>query len=508
MRSPLIHEAVERQAQLRPDGTAIVHRDERVSYRTLTAAAEQYAAELARRGVGPGQIVPVLLPRSARLVAVLLAVLRRGAAYAALDPDWPAPRVSAILAQLRASLLVTDPGVAGGPVQAWRPPPEPLAAVARRGDRARPPATDPATAACIFFTSGTTGVPKAVVSPHRATTRLFTPGGPLEFGPGTVMPQAASIPWDAFSLELWGMLLTGGTAVLVDERALLPDTLGELVRGEGVNTVWLTAALFNLFVEADLASFAGTRRVFIGGERLSPAHVREFLLRHPDIALVNGYGPVESCVFATTHPISLADCDAPTGIPLGRPVPGTEVHVLDDGRACPPGRRGEICIGGDGLAIGYLDDRAQTAARFVELEVGGARRRLYRSGDLGHLDGDGVLHFHGRADRQVKIHGHRVEPAEVEHAARRIPGVGQCAAVPVPDSSGAPVRLALFYTVAAGETAPAPGATDQDPLAVRRLLAERLPSHLVPHAAQRVDAIPVTAYGKVDTRRLLRMLTG
>ncbi|WP_330176367.1 AMP-binding protein [Streptomyces sp. NBC_01498] len=539
----LIHEAVGHQARLRPDAVALVHAGRRVGYRTLDLAAEAYAEELGRLGVGPGRLVPVLLPRSPQLVAVLLAVLKRGAAYAALDPALPAGRLRALLGMLAPPVVVGPaPGGPGVPHDGidgidgtdrhtvWAPPAEELSQAARRAPAVPlrlPEPADGSAPAAVFFTSGTTGTPKAVVSPHRATTRLFGPDSFADFGPGRVMSQTAPVSWDAFGLELWGMLTTGGTAVLPDGGYFLPDDLAELVTGTGLDTVWLTAALFNLFVDEDPDCFTGLRQVLTGGERMSVPHARTFLARHPDITLLNGYGPVECCVFVTTHRVRPADCEAGHGIPLGTAVPGTGIHVLDGATAVPPGTLGEICVSGEGLADGYLGDEAATAAGFTTFDPGGGPRRIYRTGDLGRLDDEGVLHFHGRADRQVKISGHRVEPAETEAAALRLRGVRECVAVPVAGASGAYERLALFYT---GEPPSdrADGTTDDHPATgpeagpgtgrgpgsesdgaapdaetVRRALAAVLPRAQVPHDIRRITSFPRTPRGKTDIAALL-----
>lgn len=476
----LIHGAVAAHAAARPDAVAIRHDGVSVSYRELETTASGHAAELAEHGVGPGSVVPVSLPRSPALVASLLAVLKCGAAYAALDARWPQARISAVLDLL-------DPPVVVGAVPGRHPNWSPSEA-APRDARPFPQVTEDA-AATLFATSGTTGAPKTVLSPHRATTRLFR-DGPLSFGPGWAMPQAAALPWDAASLELWGMLTTGGTVVLTDGGYFLPDRLADLVARAGVNAAWLTSSVFNLFVEEDLGSFAGMRQVMTGGERLSVPHVARFLARHPDIALYNGYGPVESCVFATMRKITSADCELDDGIPLGTPVPGTEILVCDGDTVLPPGETGEIVVAGDGLAIGYYRDPESTAAKFGDV----AGRRCYRTGDLGRLDPDGLLHFGGRADRQVKIRGYRVEPAEVEQTALRIPGVRSAAAVPVPGALSGYDRLALFYTA------------DADLPDLRTVLAGRLPLHLVPDVTRRVDVFPLSANGKLDSAALLGQL--
>ncbi|MFF8293485.1 amino acid adenylation domain-containing protein [Streptomyces sp. NPDC016309] len=527
---PLIHRAVEWHAARRPDAVALVDGARHVGYAELDAAAEVWAAALRVRGAGPGTFVPVVLPRSATLVAVLLGVLKSGAAYAALDPGWPAERLRAVAGMLAPRVAVVPDGCdwwdgrdgwdrrdgrgdgGGGngaslctpaahgllPRDAAGAPPVP----GEEERDAAPPVVDGDSPATVFFTSGTTGRPKAVVSPHRATLSLFDG----RFAPFTsdgpdrpVMPQAAPVSWDGFTLETWGPLISGGTSVLLDGGFLLPGTLRGLVARRGVDTVWLTASLFHLFVDEDPGCFEGLRHVLTGGERLSAARVRAFLDRHPDIALTNGYGPVETCVFATARRVRRSDCDVPTGIPVGEPVPGRRVHVLADGRPAAPGSTGEICVAGDGIALGYLGDPELTARAFPTVTVDGVPTRVYRTGDLGFRDDDGVLHFTGRADRQVKVRGHRVEPEEVEAVVRTVPGVADCAVVPVPGPDGQYERLALFYTEAGTDDPP-------PPRAVRRALAALLPRHLVPELVRVTAALPLTAHGKLDRTALPRLL--
>jgi D-alanine--poly(phosphoribitol) ligase subunit 1 len=477
-------------AAKQPDATALVARGERISYGTLNAAADSCAAELARRGVGPGAMVPVMLPRSPMLVVSLLGILKAGAAYAAFDRRWPAGRTDVLLRMLDSPVTV---GPLGGTTGVFDPAVRTLREWAALDERSPESLNDAVAPATVFFTSGTTGVPKGVVSPHQATTRLFASDGPLAFGPGQVMTQAASPAWDAFSLELWGMLTTGGTAVLTDHDFLVPGVLRRLIVTEGVTTAWLTASLFNLFIDTSPDVFMGLRSLFIGGERLSVRHVGEFLSRYPDVQLVNGYGPVETCVFATCHLVRAADLGRPGGIPLGRPVPDTRIHLAG----------GEIWVSGGGLALGYLGQPRLTAEKFGEELIDGTPTRVYRTGDLGFLDAEGVLHFEGRADRQVKIRGYRIEPGEIEAAAGSLPGVAQCVAAPVPGPEPGTYReMALFYRSA--DRAP-----DQatDPATIRRLLAGRLPGYALPGLLREVTGIPLTPNGKTDTAALLAQLT-
>lgn len=501
MHDELIHRAVARHAQEHPEAIALVHAKGRLTYRELDDLAEDWAARLVELGVGPGTIVPVCLPRSLELVAALLGVLKCGSAYAALDRRWPEERLDLIARSLPAPVAVAEAGerrTFGGLVT-WHPPAEPPSR--RLTTALHVEATAPAS---VFFTSGTTGRPKGVLSPHRATTRLFAHGGPMEFGRGHVMLQGAPIPWDAFTLELWGMLTTGGTAVLIEGDYLLPGTLAESVETEGVNTVWLTVSLFNLFVEEDLDSFSGVERVFIGGERVSPSHAARFMSSYPDISLFNGYGPVESCVFATVHRVLPADCAAEEGIPIGRPVPATGVHVLEDGRELPPGDVGELCVSGAGLATGYLNDESLTAVKFPHVDLDGKPVRVYRTGDRGFLRPDGVFCFSGRADRQLKVRGHRIEPGEIEAHSNALTQVAQSVLVPVTCELGSVESLALFYTPADAEASKGDG-TDEE-RAIRLALGLSLPAYAVPDQIHRITRIPITPNGKTDRSALEAML--
>jgi len=489
-----IHDAVARVARRHPDRTALLCGQQRISYAELIEQSRLVAHHLRDRGVRPGDIVPVAARRSAELAVVLLGVLRAGAAYAVLDVRWPANRLHELVTAMRAPVvLADDPGSTA--LAEARCEHLTFTELRHAGPPARPPSllphVTPESCATLFWTSGSTGRAKAVLSPHRATTRLFTPEPFLDFGPAPVMINAAAVAWDAFTLELWGMLLVGGTVLVHEDDLLTPPALRGYIKDSGATHLFMTPALFDVVAGGDLDCLAGLRALLLGGDRPPPANCRRLLRSHPDIELYNGYGPVESCVFVTTRRITLEDTDNPAGVPAGEPVPGTEIHIVRDGVLAAPGDTGEVAIGGNGVALGYLDDPAATDAVFTEVTVGQAAVPVYLTGDRGRLDEQGTLHFAGRADAQLKIAGHRIEPAEIEAAARRA-GVRRCVISPIPDRSGTP-RIVMFAERPAGEL------TDRQ---FRERLSGTLPAYMMPASIHFVEALPLLDNTKVDRRAL------
>jgi D-alanine--poly(phosphoribitol) ligase subunit 1 len=497
---PVVHAAVARIAASSPASTALVGVGRKISFGMLDNAASFHASELAKRGVGRGDIVPVLMARSPEAVAVQLGILKTGAAYANLDRAWPVDRLTAILTRISPVVTVSGDDLWTGQFPTYRPEPADVAMAAVRSREFSPCEVAASSPATVFFTSGTTGGPKGVICSHQAVTRIFRPGGLPGFGPGHAMPQAAALPWDMYAYELWGQLTTGGTVVLISRDYLTPNKLREVIEAHGVDNLFLTASLFNLFVDEDPDCFDGLENVLTGGEKISPEHVRRFLVRHPAVALWSGYGPAESCMVTTTRMLTLRDCDVPGGVPVGTAVRGTRVLLLDaNDRLCTPGQEGEICIAGEGLAMGYLGQPELTAAKFPTLHIDGSPMRIYRTGDVGLADGEGVLHFRGRRDRQIKISGHRIEMTEIEETAAAVPGVHQCVAVTFTGPDGQASLLALMYTATAEHVAPP---EEPDPIGVHDHLLRQLPSYMVPSVIRCLPRFPLTANGKVDLAAL------
>lgn len=489
-----LHEAFERVAGERPTSVALREGSRHLTFAELSQRSDAWASSLQARGLRPGDVAAIVLPRSTELVVAILAVLKCGAAYAIPDPAWPSERIEASLDLMRAAQVVAASGTALAR-DVWRVDEAPTAPVAGFD----PVHTGGDAPASVLFTSGTTGGPKCVLTTHRAMMRLCQTNSFLDLTSPVTLPLAAPPAWDMFGLELWFALLSGGTSVVVTDPFLSAAALRHGIASQGVDGAWLTSSLFNLLVDDDIESFAGLAQVVIGGERVSPKHVRHFVQRHPDIRLVNGYGPVESVVFATARTVTESDCDRPGGVPIGLPLPGTSVHVLDGDEVCPIGVTGEICIAGDGLAVEYMGDTERTRHAFPTLVVDGRPTRLYRTGDLGAWAADGILTYGGRADRQLKVRGNRVEPAEVERQIEQVPGVVSCRVVAQCDATGAVVALAAFCV-------PETLGDALDWLPAR--LADRLPAHQLPRSVLAVERFPLNDRGKIDDRALQARLAG
>ncbi|MFI8304175.1 amino acid adenylation domain-containing protein [Streptomyces sp. NPDC085927] len=478
-----VHELFERRAEDTPDATAVVCGSARIGYRELDERANRVAHHLIAGGVRPGDVVGVCLPRGVPLVVAVLAVLKAGAAYTMLDPRFPAKRLVSVCEDAGVRTVVTEPGgVFTGPRWSTVDPSAPD--VAARPVSSPRVAVSPEDVACVMFTSGSTGRPKGVITPHRAFTATLGGQTYTDFGADQVWLQCSPVSWDAFALELFGPLLHGAACVLQPGDTTDPSAVTELIHRHGITTVHVSAGLLNHLVDEYPHTFDGVTHVMTGGEAASPRHVHALLERRPGLVLTNGYSPVENTIFTLTHRIR--PTDAP--VPVGRPLNGKSVQILGpDLRPVADGGTGEIYMAGAGLAHGYTGQPGLTAQRFVAAPDGG---RMYRTGDLGRLR-DGVVEFLGRADQQIKIRGFRVEPAEVQAALTTHPLIRQ-AAVTVWDAGPADRRLVAYVV------ADRPVQTEE----LRAHVAELLPQHLVPSMCVQLDALPLTANGKLDRAAL------
>ncbi|MFF9347177.1 non-ribosomal peptide synthetase [Streptomyces sp. NPDC014734] len=470
-----------------------------LSYAGLDARTNRVGHQLRAAGVRTGDVVGVRAPRGEETVVLLLGILKAGAAYLALDPGQPLDCQRQMLADASATVLFDLTGRARG---AGTPAPGAgethdfpgCRVLAEVDDEAPDTPVDAgvgsADLAYVAYTSGSTGRPKGVAVPHRAVLRLVVDGDVVDAGPQDVFLHFAPVAFDASTLEIWGALLNGARLAVMPPGAPSLTRLLDFVRDERVTVAWLTAGLFHRAVDTGLTGLPHLRRLIAGGDVLSPGHVERAVRDLPHATVVNGYGPTENTTFTCCHPVTTPVEDS---VPIGRPVRGTGVHLLDS-RLCPvaDGEVGEIYATGPGLAHGYVNDPAATASRFVADPYGPPGSRMYRTGDLARRTGR-TLHFLGRADGQVKIRGFRVETDEVAAALLTHPGVRQ-AAVTAPWRDARPRERVLTAHVVT-----APGASVLD---VRAHLARLLPPYAVPSLIRTLDALPLRDNGKVDRTAL------
>ncbi|HEX8820243.1 MAG TPA: amino acid adenylation domain-containing protein, partial [Archangium sp.] len=494
-RDTTLHALFEAEVARRPDAVAVEDARERLTYRELDARANQLAWYLRREGVGPDVRVCLCVDRSPELIISLLAILKAGGAYVPLDSTYPRERLVSMVEDARPQVLVTTRRYLEAlPTQGAKV----VLLDEAREDIVREPTHAPQSGASarnlayIDFTSGSTGRPKGVCIEHRSVARLVRGVDYADLGEGHTFLLIAPISFDASTLEVWGCLLNGGRLVLFPAHA--PGDvkeLEELLARHQVTTLHLTAGLFTQMVDANLEGLRPVKQLLTGGDVVSAPHVRRTLeeLRIPVTAC---YGPTESTTFASCFRMTRSE-QVGNSVPIGRPIGNTQIYILDRHQhPLPAGMPGELYIGGDGLARGYLELPELTAEKFLpnpfSSEPGA---RMYRTGDLARFRPDGVLEFLGRIDSQVKIRGFRVELSEVETALLGHPEVREAVVVARQDT-GSHKRLVAY--VAAPKTL---GATE-----LRGFLKEKLPEYMVPSAFVCLEALPLTANGKVDRKAL------
>ncbi|MFJ3498520.1 amino acid adenylation domain-containing protein [Streptomyces sp. NPDC086091] len=539
----LLAAAVLDHARRTPDAPAVEDGSRTLTYAELDTLSGRVADRLRARGVRPGHAVAVRLPRSWHLVCVLLGIRRAGATVVPLDRLSPPDRRRHILHDSRAVAVVADLSDPSGPSDGPEAETTVLDLTLLLGDQvparatASPlPAPSPEDdgTAFVFYTSGSTGRPKGVEVTDEGVLRLARPGY-IDLPSGARYACLANPAFDALSFEVWAPLLTGGVCVVLDDAtAQSPHAFAAALRARRVDTAFLTVALFNAIVEQVPDCFATTGQVLVGGEQLNARLIRRSYTAAPTSRTVlhNVYGPTEATTFALCHPIP-RDFDGDT-IPIGTALPGTGLLLrTPDGRTAEPGEVAELLLSGPALARGYRNLPEQTRAAFVDLpHQDGGTRRWYRTGDLVRQDTEGRVTYVGRADRQVKVRGFRIEPGEVERAILAHPAVRQAYVCTRRDAEDRNELLAFLVLDDSGErqagtrpaatnpTAAQPGGAlpagthPEDPAdtpspdlsfdAYDHHLAAALPPYMRPHRTHLVPALPLNANGKVDREALLR----
>ncbi|WP_344599095.1 amino acid adenylation domain-containing protein, partial [Streptomyces violaceusniger] len=506
----------EEQAARTPEATAVTSGETTVSYAELDTRANRLARHLIAQGVSPEHLVALALPRTEEMIVALLAVLKAGAGYLPVDPDYPADRIAYMLQDARPVLVLSslDTAAVLDAVDAETgsrlvlDDPSVAAAVARRsgaavtdGERAAP--LSPWHPAYVIYTSGSTGRPKGVVIPHQNVVRLFRSTEPwFEFGADDVWTMFHSYAFDFSVWEIWGPLLYGGSLVMVPHAvSRSPQDFRALLARTGVTVLNQTPSAFYRLIQEehenpDAEGELVLRTVVFGGEALDLRRLEDWYRMHPGNAptLINMYGITETTVHVTYRALDRRSAAALGGSVIGEAIPDLRVYVLDSNlRPVPPRVPGELYVAGAGLARGYLGRPGLSAERFVACPFGGPGERMYRTGDVVRWTADGELEYHGRADDQVKIRGFRIELGEIETALGSYPPVAQATVLVREDQPGTK-RLVAYVVPATGHTL--------DTNLLREHVAGMLPEYMVPAAFVTLPELPLTANGKLDRKAL------
>ncbi|MDP4099934.1 MAG: non-ribosomal peptide synthetase DhbF [Bacillota bacterium] len=506
-------EQFEKQAALRPDAIAVVYENQELSYAELNERANRLARMLISEGVGPEQFVALALPRSLEMAVGLLAVLKAGAAYLPLDPDYPADRIAFMLKDAQPAFIMTNTKAAN-----HIPPVENVPKIVlddpelaeklntypagnpKNKDRTQP--LSPLNTAYVIYTSGSTGVPKGVMIPHQNVTRLFAATEHwFRFSSDDIWTMFHSYAFDFSVWEIWGPLLHGGRLVIVPHHvSRSPEAFLRLLVKEGVTVLNQTPSAFYQFMQAereqpDLGQALSLRYVIFGGEALELSRLEDWYNRHPENRpqLINMYGITETTVHVSYIELDRSMAALRANSLIGCGIPDLGVYVLDERlQPVPPGVAGELYVSGAGLARGYLGRPGLTSERFIADPFGPPGTRMYRTGDVARLRADGSLDYVGRADHQVKIRGFRIELGEIEAALVQHPQLEDAAVIVREDQPG-DKRLAA-YVIPSEETF--------DTAELRRYAAERLPDYMVPAAFVTMKELPLTPNGKLDRKAL------
>ncbi|MGW4854576.1 amino acid adenylation domain-containing protein [Streptomyces sp. NPDC004288] len=491
-------EALARTAARTPGATALVHGDRTLSYGELDRRANALARRLRALGVGADDRVAVCLEQSAELAVALVAVLKAGGGYLPLDPEQPPARLARLVADAGAKVLVTDTVLR--PRFGDHPAADLLTddgADVTPGDGSPlEEVSGPDHLAYVIYTSGSTGAPKGVAVQHRQILHYLAGAGErLRIEPGSSFGLLQSLSFDFSITMLYLALTTGGRVHLLPRRIAGVELAAEMGRA-GIDYLKMTPShLAALTADAPLAELLPRRALVLGGEASNGAWAAG-IAALGRCAVFNHYGPTEATVGITVHEVTAADLDAPGSTPIGRPLAGGRCYVLDESRdPVPPGVAGELYLGGDRLARGYLGRPDLTAERFLPDPYADPADgpRMYRTGDLARWRPDGTLEYLGRSDDQIKVRGYRVEPGEIEAALTALPGVTQ--AVVMARGEGVRQNLVAYLERPSGGVAPTAAE-------LRAALGEVLPDYMVPARYVVLERLPLLAHGKVDRKAL------
>ncbi|CAH0342914.1 non-ribosomal peptide synthetase [Rhizobium sp. CECT 9324] len=494
-----VSDIVKQHAFGKPEAIAIISDDTQMTYRELDRLSEALASYLVDCGVQKGDVVCLLVPRALTTVVAKLAILKAGGAYLPVDPSYPIDHLRYVLGECCPKVVFTDAAsnldvelvFTGGRVVDL-----PRLLPTLELDKANAlPSVHGNDLAYVMYTSGSTGRPKGVAVRHCGITRLVMEQNFIELRHDDKILHSSTISFDASTFEVWGGLLNGSTLVIMPKANFSLTDIRELIRAREISIILLTTGVFNLFVDHTDGGLPSLRQVNFGGEVASVGHVRRFLEAYPNCTLTNVYGPTEATCIATTYTVP-RDFTA-TELPIGKPIAHTDVFLVDDSlKVLPAGMEGQIVIAGDGVALGYFNRPDLTNERFVTIEKENVPLRCYLTGDLGMVDEDGLFHFRGRTDRQIKINGKRIELEEIEAAlrshSRLLDAVVECR-----DPAGIKRIIAYLRPRDPQDL----GNSNLVPAVMERL-RNTLPAYMIPNAAIVLAVFPLTQAGKIDRSKL------
>lgn len=483
----------EHQANATPDSVALICGTERRTYAELNTRANALAKALIKRGVANGEMVAISCPRSLALIECLIAIVKCGAAYVPLDPNWPVTRQKVLLGETGCKTVIAGDKDSADALTSLCDVVS-LDNLEISSEVKNPPhLCDLDTIMYVNFTSGSTGKPKGVPIPHVGVLRLVNEANYVPLDEKTRTLQLAPIAFDAATFEIWAPLLNGGTCVLYDKDTVQLSNIRKTITDGSVNTVFLTTALFNTIIDVAPNTLESVRHILTGGEAHSTKHMLEALDHYGTETITSVYGPTECTTFSSFFPVVQAPR---ASLPIGKPIQNTSIYVLDGNRACDIGEAGLLHIAGPGLASGYLNNSEKTDRRFRTMMIEGTPHRIYDTGDLGMMNSDLDIEFLGREDDQVKVNGYRIELGEVADQVNRLTGVQQCF-VTTTKSAGEETRLLAFVLVdneaCQAET-------------LKKALKAVLPNYMVPHLVTRTSPFPLTPTHKIDKKALLECM--
>ncbi len=477
------------QVSIRPDAIALQSEKHSLTFAELNQEADRLAAHLHKRGVKPGMFVPVCIDRSPALIISILSLLKAGAAYVPIDPEYPLNRIKVLLDDLDNPIALTTQKYAGLFDVSELILTDQLELTDEPVSLPDPAAEAPAY---IMYTSGSSGKPKGVVVSHRNVISLVKAKDYFPITPEDRILAAGSPSFDATTFEYWSSLLNGARLVLAEKSALMNSSaLKKIICGYEISKMFFTTGWFNLLVDTDISVFESLSAVIVGGERFSAQRGEKLLTRYPDLGIYNGYGPTENTTFSLSYRLQKNDTFAE--IPVGSPLSYRSAYVLNERLDfVPVGVTGELYVGGAGLADSYFRQPELTAKAFIINPFSkDTNERLYRTGDLARWLPDGNIAFAGRTDDQVKIRGFRVEPAETETALLQSPLIKQAVVLAKADRTG--IQQLVAYVVPAADF-------KEDTLI--EWLETQLPAYMIPAHILKIDQIPLTGNGKIDKQAL------